>query len=195
MKIKYGYFYFLLMLTWTTQAQSKYSIFINSGYTFNKELELREKTVQQSKGYSIDLGINYIPWRSKFGTVEAGVSGKIIFASGKLQNDRFQASTFRLNLPLKLVFSIPNTKLQGVTGAIFQNNVDFSEFDFRLRDKYSWRINYAVEVRYLWKPRLAFTIAWQANLRDIPAPYFINDPKMSITIGIVKAIPFKNRKK
>lgn len=195
MKIKYLYLLFLLLCVYSSQAQSKHAIFINTGYAFNDKIELKEAILEKSKGYSIDAGFTYQFFTRKFIVAEIGLSGKMIFATGKLPQHAFQATTFRLTAPLKFTYPIPKTKLSLSSGFIFQNNVDFPEFDLRLRDKYAWRVNYLLEVRYLLNPQINLILAWHANLRNIPDPYFINDPKMAIVFGVTKAIRFKRKKK
>ena len=195
MKIKYLSLLLLVACFYTSQAQSKYAIFLNTGYTFNDEIELKEEVISQSQGYSIDAGFTYRFFTRKFIAAEIGLSGKTIFASGKLQANTFQVTTFRLTAPLKFIYQFPRTKFAISSGFIFQNNVDFPEFDFRLRDKYAWRVNYLLEVRYALNSQTNLTFAWHNNLRKIPDPYFINDPKMGITIGVTKALYFIKKKK
>lgn len=193
MKIAYNFLLFFLLFTLNGQAQSKRTIFFQTGYTFNNSIVLNEEIVEKSKGYSVDAGFAYRFFTSKWMSSEIGVSGKIIFASGKMQQCSFKATTFRLTVPLKFVFPIPNSKYAISSGFIFQNNVDFTEFDFRLRDKYAWRVNYCLEGRYLLNPKTSLLLAWHNNLRNIPDPYFVNDPKMAIVIGLTQAIHFKRK--
>ncbi len=195
MKIAYHFFLSFIFFTFNGSAQSKRAIFLQAGYTFNNSIVLKEEIVQASKGYSIDAGFTYRFFSRQWMTSEIGISGKIIFATGRMQQHTFQAATFRLTVPLKFVVPIPYTKFAIASGFLFQNNVDFTEFDFRLRDKYSWRVNYALEGRYLLNPTTNLLIAWHSNLRNIPDPYFVNDPKMAIVIGLTKAIGLKKRAK
>lgn len=193
MKIVYAFFFPFLLFALNGSAQSKRAIFLQTGYTFNNSIVLNEEIVEASKGYSVDAGFTYRFFTRKWMSSEIGVSGKTIFATGRIQQHSFKATTFRLTIPLKLVFPIPNTKFAIANGVIFQNNVDFTEFDFRLRDKYSWRVNYSLEGRYVLNPKTSLLIAWHSNLRNIPDPYFVNDPKMSIVIGLTQAIHFKRK--
>lgn len=176
-------------------TQSKHALILNTGYTFNRTILLNEAVVENSQGYIIDLGINYKLFKTSFFFSELALTGKTIFSSGKLNNRPFKATTFRLTLPLKFVFPIPNTKIQLATGAVFQNNVDFHEFDIRMRDKYAWRVNFLLEARYLLKNKTFLTLGFSNNgRRNIPDPYFINDPKFAFLVGLHKTLHFSKNK-
>lgn len=194
MKIAYIFFLALLLFALNGHAQPKRSLFFNTGYTFNNKVKLNEEVVKASKGYSVNVGFSYRFFTRKWMSSEIGLSGKTIFATGSIQQHSFKATTFRLTVPLKFIFPIPTTKFVLSSGFIFQNNVDFTEFDFRLRDKYAWRVNYLLEGRYLLNPQTSLLLAWHSNLRNIPDPYFINDPKMAFVIGLTKAIFFNKKK-
>jgi len=159
MKLKYLYLLLLLPYSYTSQAQSKHAIFLNTGYTFNDNIELKEEIITKSRGYSVDVGLTYRFFTRKFMAAEIGFSGKTIFATGTFQAQTFRATTFRITAPLKFIYPLPRTKLAFASGLIFQNNVDFTEFDFRLRDKYAWRVNYLLEVRYTLNPQLKLIVS------------------------------------
>ena len=197
-KMKKKHLCLLVLLAYFHQsyAQSKHTLFLNTGYAFNDDIELKESLIQKSQGYNIDLGFTYRFFTHKQWASEIGLSGKTIFATGSLSENTFRATTFRITAPLKFTYRLPRTNFAITSGFIFQNNVDFTEFDFRLRDKYAWRVNYLLELRYALNTQVNLTLAWHSNLRNIPNPYFINDPKMAIIIGVTKAIFFnKNKKK
>lgn len=176
-------------------SQSKHSLVLNTGYTWTDNLSLNELAVENSQGYILDLGIGYQLFNTPFMFSELALTGKTIFSSGQLNNRTFKATTFRLTLPIKFVFPLPNTSIQLATGAVFQNNVDFHEFDIRMRDKYSYRINLLLEARYLLKNNTALTIGFSSNLRNkIPDPYFINDPKITFLVGLKKPLSFSKNK-
>lgn len=194
MSLKYYGIALFLLLSTTTNAQSKHSVFTNLGYSFNKNIELKEVSVKKSQSYAIELGYYYQLFQMNASYVEIGLSGKTIFASGEVNNRAFDATTFRISIPLKWVFSIPNSNIQLGTGFILQNNVDFDEFDRRLRDKYGHRINYLFETKFLLKNQAYLTIGSSVNIRNIPDPYFINDPKFSFILGFQKTINFNRDK-
>lgn len=197
MKIKINLLLFLLffLLPFLGQTQSKHSLLLHTGYTWTNNLSLNELAVENAQGVVLDLGLGYRLFQTSFMFSELALTGKTIFASGQLNNRTFNATTFRLTLPIKFVFPLPNTNIQLASGAVFQNNVDFHEFDFRLRDKYAWRVNLLLEVRYLLKNKTALTIGFSSNLRDnIPDPYFINDPKIAFLIGLQKPLNFSKNK-
>lgn len=185
----------LICIFHTSQAQSNYSILVNSGYTFNQKITLKGENVDISKGYLVNVGFSYKAFSPKRIFAEIGLSGKMIFATGKTVNHSFKSTTFRLSMPTKFVFPIKDEKWLIVTGIILQNNVDFREFDFRLRDKYAWRMDGLLEVRYLLKKGTYLTLGFNRNLRNIPDPYFINDPKTAFLIGIQRVLRFKSSKK
>jgi len=81
------------------------------------------------------------------------------------------------------------------SGVVFQNNVDFDEFDIRMRDKYAWRVNLLLEVQYLLKNDTFLTLGFSNNLRKkIPDSYFINDPKIAFLVGLQKSLHFSKNK-
>ncbi|MFT5168944.1 MAG: outer membrane receptor protein involved in Fe transport [Saprospiraceae bacterium] len=175
----------------SVQAQSKYAIFLNSGYTYNESLELNGEEVKNSLGYVFTLGLTYKAITYKSIYAEIGLAGKTIFSSGKVDGRFYNARTFRVAMPVKFVFPIAD-KWEVSSGVVVQNNVDFSEFDLRLRDKYSWRINFLAEAKYRLNSRWYLTAGLRLNMRKIPDAYFVNDPKKAILIGIGKRI--NNRK-
>ena len=196
MEIKYLFLVLLFHLINETQAQPKHSFSLNTGYAFNTSIELDGEAVEKSRGYILNLGFSYRLFKNKWMYSEIGLSGKSIFSSGNLDNRSFNGKTLRLAIPINLVFPISTKKLQFSTGVILQNNVDFSKFDFRLRDNYSWRINALLETRYLLKNQMYLMIGVNWNLRNnIPDSYFVNDPKISFLVGISKWIDFSKNKK
>jgi len=62
---------------------------------------------------------------------------------------------------------------------IIQNNADFNSLDLRLRNKYDWRYNLFGETKYWIKEDWYVTASGNFNLRNIPDPFFINDPKVT----------------
>lgn len=197
MKIKIILLLFLLFFFIQTkgQSQSKHSLLLNTGYTWSNNLSLNEFDVEHSQGVVLDLGFGYQLFQTSFMFSELALTGKTIFSSGQLNNRTFKATTFRLTLPIKFIFPLPNTNIQLASGAVFQNNVDFHEFDIRMRDKYAWRVNFLLEARYLLKNKTLLTIGFRNNLRNnIPDPYFINDPKIALLIGLQKPLNFSKNK-
>lgn len=194
MKLNCYYILFFLFFFTKSPAQSKFAVFKNIGYAFNNSIELKETVVEKSKGYFVEIGFNYRLFQLKSSQIEIGLAGKTIFASGNVNGQSFNTTTFRLTAPLKWVFPIPSTKIEIASGFVFQNNVDFQEFDLRLRDKYSWRVNYLLETRISLKNQAHLSIGGSFNIRKIPDIYFINDPKISFNIGFQKTL-FSKRKK
>jgi len=196
MKIKTTLLFLLIFFVQTTaQTQSKHSFVLNTGYTWTDNLSLDEIAIENSQGFIVDLGISYQLFKTRFLFSELALTGKTIFSSGQLNNRTFNATTFRLTVPIKFVFPIPNTEIQLASGAVFQNNVDFHEFDIRMRDKYAYRINLLLEARYLLKNNIYSTIGFSRNLRNnIPDPYFINDPKIAFYMGLKKPLSFSKNK-
>ncbi|MFT4755160.1 MAG: hypothetical protein ACI85Q_002726 [Salibacteraceae bacterium] len=178
-----------------SQAQNRISFFLNTAYTFNNSVELLGEEVEKSTGYSLDLGMTYKFIRSKVVFTEIGLSGKTIFSSGRLHGRRFEATTYRMTIPLKVVFPLPNKKIQFSGGFVFQNNVDYTKLDFLLEDRYSWRVNFLLETRYLLQRQWYLTGGFSWNIRNIPDAYFINDPKVALVIGIIRNINFTKKKK
>ncbi len=196
MKIKISLLLLLFFFSTTKgQTQSKHSLLLQTGYTWTNNLSLNELAIENSQGMVLDLGFGYRLFQTSFMFTELALTGKTIFSSGQLHNRNFKATTFRLTLPIKFVFPVPNTNIQLASGAVFQNNVDFHEFDIRMRDKYAWRVNFLLEARYLLKNKTLLTVGFSNNLRNnIPDPYFINDPKIALLIGLQKNLNFSKNK-
>lgn len=169
-------------------TQSKYYVSLYTGFAFNTDIRLNGEAVENSQGYILDIGINRTLFNQSFLKSEIGFSVKNIFTSGKIDDKSFHASTLRVAAPVKLVLPLAREKLSLALGCIFQNNVDFVEFDFRLRDKYSWRADYLLEARYTMYKNWLLSLGFSQNIRDIPDPYFINDPKTVIRLGLFMRI-------
>ncbi len=185
-----------ILFVLTGQAQSKHALFLSTGYTYNTSIRINGEEVKDSEGYVLNYGLNYRILQFKTFSTEIGLAGKTIFSSGELRRERFSANTLRLAMPIKFVVPV-SKKWSATSGFIFQNNVDISEFDFRLRDKYSWRVDFATEARYTINKYWYLTGGFALNLRDMPDAYFINDPKASFQIGIARhtVILKKNKNK
>lgn len=191
-------FYLPLLICWSfvlhLQAQSRHTFFVNAGPAFNPYIKLNGEEVEQSKGYTINLGLMYKVLRFKQTYTEIGFAGKTIFSTGIINEKRFRARTLRLAMPVKMVFPFLD-KWAIASGFRFQNNVDVSEFDIRLRDKYSWRVDFLTEIRYQLNPLWYLNIGWSSNLRDLPDAYVINDPQTVVFIGVARNVHLFKRKK
>jgi len=85
MKIKILFLFGFLYLGYTsTQAQSKHSLLINTGYTANNNIVLNESIVDNSQGYVIDLGWSFRLFKTSFMFAHWGLTGKTIFSSGQV---------------------------------------------------------------------------------------------------------------
>ncbi len=188
MKRIYPILFILIFISFEAYSQSKHSLFINTGYTYNDLIKLNDVVVEKSKGYILTVGLTYRAFSLKYLFGEIGLSGKGIFSSGKVDGVSFSANTLRLAVPTKIVIPTSNKKWMFVSGFVFQNNVDVSKIDFRLRDKYSWRVDFLLETRYRIKNQWYLSTGITSNIRNIPDPFFINDPKISILFGINKSI-------
>lgn len=193
MKKKYLLFFFILA-AFEMLAQPRSSIFLNSGYSFSNSLQLNDEKVKNSRGYIITFGGSLKVFSIKKKYLSIGIAGKTIFASGKVNDEKYNASTIRLVFPLKMIF--PLTEKWGVsTGFNFQNNIDFNDPDFRLGYKYLWRIDYSAGMKYLLANQWYLTANVYSNLQDIPDLYFLNDPKFALLIGIEKQFHKKSKTK
>lgn len=185
---------FIILFVINGQGQSKHSFFLYTGYTYNDYVEINGEEVKNSEGYLLNFGLNYRVLDFNFFSTEIGFAGKTIFSFGKIGNDRFSANTLRLAMPIKFITPV-SKNWSAVTGFMFQNNVDASEFDIRLRDKYSWRVDFTIEARYSINEKWFLSGGFAINLRDTPDAYFINDPKASFMIGLARhTFIFKNKK-
>jgi len=195
MKTKLVFPLLLLLPIFGLNAQSTYSIYLNSGYTFNTSILINEEEVENSNGLIINAGIlqRLLSWKNI--STEIGLGTKTIFTGGKVNGIQFDARTLRFAIPIKLKITTPNKKWGLASAFVFQNNVDISRIDFKLRDKYSWRYDLLFELQRRLKKRLYFTAGFNLNLGDIPDAFLINDPKYSIVLGVIRPISLSRSKK
>lgn len=170
-----------------SQAPSKHSLFMDVGYSFNKGIEIAESPVKDSRSTIVTVGGTYRVFRYKKFQTELGFAAKTIFAQGERPAGSFKARTLRLGIPLNLAFAI-NKKWTISSGFFLQNNVDRSEFDLRLRDKYSWRLNFIPEVRYNLSPLWQVNVKGHFNMRNMADAYVLNDPRIGLSIGLSRSI-------
>ncbi|MFT4664269.1 MAG: hypothetical protein ACI8YQ_003420 [Polaribacter sp.] len=169
-----------------SQVPSKHSLFLDASYSFNKDVSIAGIPVEGSRGTNVTIGGTYRIFRYKKFQTELGLAAKTIFASGKRNNKSFSATTLRLGMPLNLTLAI-NQKWTISSGFFLQNNVDLSEFDLRLRDKYSWRVNFIPELRYTFYPLWQVNLKGHFNMRDMADAYLINDPAIGFSVGVSRS--------
>ena len=176
------------------QAQPKHSFFFNSGYTYNTPIELNEQVVENSQGFLFTIGGVKRLLSFRKNSFESGFGLKTVFVSGEIGGDKFTASTLRILIPARFVFPIAD-KWEMATGINIQNNVDFNTVDYRLRNKYDWRYNVFGELKYFFKEDWFLTTSASFNLREVPDPFFINDPKVAFLVGVGKRVLIVNKRK
>jgi len=191
MKKKYLLFV-LILAVFEVVAQTRYAVFVNTGYSFSNSLQLNNEEVENSRGYVISFGGKVKVFSIKKNYVETGLAGKTIFATGSVNGEHFTSTTLRLVFPLKMIFSLTE-KWAVSTGFNFQNNLDFTNSDFRPGYKYLWRVDYSAGMKYLLANQWFLTTNIDFNLGKIPDVFFINDPKFAVLIGIEKQF-YKKRK-
>ena len=187
-------FLLLILYPFLGHTQPKHSFSFNTGYTYNTPIELNEQAVEDSKGFLFTVGGVKKMFSYKENYFEAGLVVKTVFASGKIGGEKFKASTLRIAFPAKFVFPVAQ-KLELATGFIIQNNADFNSLDLRLRNKYDWRYDVFGEVKYWVKEDWFLTASGNFNVRDIPDPFFINDPKVTFLVGVGKRVLIVRKKK
>ncbi len=184
----------ILLPVLSAYAQKKHSFFLNTGYTFNKSIELNEEAVKNSQGLLFNFGGVKKLFSYKENSFELGLAFKTIFTSGQVEDLKFNASTLRIMMPVRFVFPVTK-KWQLATGILFQNNEDLRTLDWKLRNKYDWRYDVFGEIKFFFKEDWFLTASGNFNLQKIPDPYFINDPKVAFSIGIGKSVLIVNKKK
>jgi len=175
----------ILMLSFRMQAQNGFTIHLKTGYGFNPEMDLNNQTVRKSRGLTIDFGSTYKAFIFKKWYAEIGLGGRTIFSSGKLGELSFEAQTLRALMIANVGFEISD-KWEVFTGLVLQNNKDFTEISFM--EKYFWRLNQTVGARYVIAPKWNLTSNWSFDLRNLPDPFLVNDPKFLVQIGIEKQL-------
>ena len=184
----------LLLPLVAAYGQKKHTFFLNAGYTYNRSIELNEQAVENSQGYFFTAGGAKKLLSYKGYSFELGFTIKTIFASGQVDDLKFNATTLRLMLPVRFVFPV-SKRWQLATGILFQNNEDLRTLDWKLRNKYDWRYDVFGEIKFLLGNDWFLTASGNINLQKIPDPFFINDPKIAFSIGIGKSILIINKKK
>ncbi len=190
----YSILLLLLLPIVSAYAQKKHAFFLSTGYTNNTSIKLKGQTIGNSQGYLFTLGgvkklISY-----KDHSFELGFALKTIFTSGQIDDLQFNASTLRVTVPVRFVFSVAE-KWQLATGFIIQNNEDLNTLDWKLRNKYDWRYDVFGEIKFFFKKDWFLTTSGNFNLKKMPDPFFINDPKAAFSIGIGKNILIVNKRK
>lgn len=175
-------------------AQPKHSFYLNTGYTYNSPIELNEESVKNSQGFLFTIGGVKKLFSYKENYFELGVAAKTVFATGEIGGEKFNASTVRLAIPAKLVFPIAE-KWEISTGIILQNNMDFNRLDLRLRNKYDWRFDVFGETKYWVNQDWFLSASANFNIKNIPDPFFINDPKVAFVVGVGKRVLIVRKKK
>jgi len=87
-------------------TQSKHSFFFNTGYTYNTPIKLDEETVENSQGFLFRIGGVKKMFSYKENYFELGLATKVIFASGEIGGAEFNATTLRVEIPVKFVFPV-----------------------------------------------------------------------------------------
>ncbi len=189
------YIIFLLLLFpfMVAFGQPKHSFFLNTGFTFNPSVELDEQTVKNSNGYFFTIGGLKKIVTYKDNSLELGFALKTVFTSGQIGNASFNTATLRLAIPIRLVFPV-GKKCWLATGMIIQNNEDLNTLDWRLRNKYDWRYDFFGEIKCFISKDWFLTTSGSINLTKIPDPFFINDPKVTFSIGIGKNVLIVNKR-
>lgn len=170
-----------------SQAPSKHHLFLDAGYAFNKGIEVAGIPVKDSRSTNVTIGGTYRIFRYKKFQTELGLAAKTIFSSWERNDKNFKSTTLRIGIPLNLAFTI-NPKWTISSGFFLQNNVDLSEFDLRLRDKYSWRVNFIPELRYALSPLWQVNLKGHFNMRDMADAYVINDPDIGFSVGVSRSV-------
>ena len=186
--------YLFFLASFSGEAQNRHSLFLNAGYTYNTKITINDQEVKNSEGLLLTIGGLYKVYSYKSFYTEIGLAGKTIFASGEVNEKRFNSRTLRLAVPVKLNYKL-SPKWEGTGGFIFQNNTDLSKLDLRLRDKYSWRVDFLAEVKYILNEQWFVTTGLKINLRKIPHSYLINDPADAFLIGVGRRIKWLRKEK
>jgi hypothetical protein len=179
--LKYYFLLFLLFSFGKSWGQNNFSIPLKIGYGFNSSISLNEDETSNVNGIIIQSGLEYEFKIYKKFFAETGLAGRAIFAFGGTENSTYKAQTLRLRLPIKLGWTI-SEKWKVASGIAIQNNKDFTTID--LREKYFWRCNLLFEGKYNWVRNWFWVANINYELRDLPNAYYLNDPRLIISLGI-----------
>lgn len=167
------------------QAQPGFLFHLKTGYAFNPKIDLNNQLIKESKGLVVDFGGAFkIPVYKKLYT-EFGITGRTIFSSGKVEDTDFDAQTLRILFSPQLGFQL-SKQWEIYSGVVFQNNKDFSKTD--LREKFFWRANYTLGTRYEIAEKWYLSGEGSFDLRNVPDPFLINDPKFLFLIGLARRL-------
>jgi len=178
---KYYALLILLFCYGKNLGQNSFSIPLKIGYGINAPININDNEVKNANGFVLQFGVEYEFKLFKKLYAETGLAGRAIFASGKIQGSSYIAQTLRARLPLKIGW-ILSDKWKVASGIVIQNNKDFITID--LREEYFWRQNLIVEGKYSWKKKWYWIADVNYELRDLPNAFFINDPKLIVTVGV-----------
>ena len=194
MKMRFISLFLILLPIVAVYAQPKHAFFLSTGYSYNDAIELNENVVENSQGLVLTFGGSKKILTYKKTSLELGFAAKTVFATGAISGNSFNSTTLRLAIPVKINFPI-SKKWEVATGVILQNNADFNTVDWRLRNKYDWRLDILGELKYFIAQDWYVTTSANFNFSSIPDPFFINDPQAAFSVGIGKRILIVNKRK
>ncbi len=194
MKAIYAVLLLTLFSYFSASSQKKHSFFLNTGYTYNRSIQLNEQAVENSRGYLFTLGGAKKLFFYKEYSFELGLAVKTIFSSGQIGDLSFNAATLRVTVPVRFVFPVAE-KWQLATGFIIQNNENLNTLDWKLRNKYDWRYDVFGEVKFFFREDWFLATSVNFNPQNIPDPFLLNDPKVAFSIGMGKSILIVNKRK
>ncbi len=153
---------------------------ITSGYAFNHAVYVNNERVQGAHGLLLSGSGNVEIDLTSSLFIDTGLSAKLILASGKTRLTDYRSRTLRVAVPVLAGWKVSDD-LSLLSGVSIQNNRDFSVF--RAREKYNLRYDLVLQGQYRLNNRWSAIGSLQYNFH-IPDPYLINDPKMSVSVGL-----------
>jgi len=167
------------------QAQIKMLVSAKTGYAFNASIEINNEIINNSRALDFEIETALKVYFLKNIFTEGGIAGRLILATGTVNNNNFNSQTTRILSPIRLGIRITK-KWDASIGVTFQNNVDLTGINSKIN--FFWKKNYTLKGNYQYKNKWSFLGELSYSANNIPDVFLVNDPKIVIFFGITRIL-------
>ena len=176
--------YYLLvsffLVTTTLPAQSGWGLCVSAGYARGGSADYVPS--QRAQALHGTATVYYRRQLLPAWALEVGLGGRGLLSYGEFDGERYRGAALRLYLPLTLDYRIGAGPWSVIGGYALQNERDLAGLDNRrgavLRH---WARTGA---RYRYRERWTLEMTAQTTVNDIPAFFYVADPRYALGIGI-----------
>lgn len=178
--MKNFHYVLFLLIGFNTFSQKKVSVELLTGIGVNKKIALINEEIEGYTSFSTQINANYQFKLLKSFFAETGLGVQSYFSSGTIGISKFNATSFRLNLPF--VISYPVTeKINVGVGVAIANNKDFEDIAFREKD--NLRTSLVLKSSYVLNTYCNLLFLMKNNVSNIRDLYLVNQPKIDVSVG------------